>query len=560
MSKGTELVNDDEERPSVAEFDSPVDNVNLKYFGAEMNIIKSPMFIGDRKMATKIAINQHKDYLESIQNNKEEARSDASYEDKFFNNIKIEVEREDADGNKHELTSEVIVIPDPSLGYPSAFDWIVLRNVEELASRHLATKGYVPEWINFRIKDFTRQVYNKENIGGKEVRNVEASLSRFRRTRIKSKWSWRNKLDDKWISTTDQGITIFNRVHRNEKRVRSRDNRNGDWCIYLDPLYRKSLNDHYYLIYDKKTFHALSAKSDLAKLLYEKFYLHFMNMGPDQKYVLKRYESLCDALFIKKNEYLSKAKEQMGDALDELNEIGLLHWDMYVNEKGEIIIKTFPGSLYRRLQVELKGKSLADLDPKDLTDGVNQEGRQITLYEAGIGDRREINEPKSSFKELLSKISSVTDIDYHKIENIVKPLEEDYQACLMAAQAGIEYINKLHKEGRSYVKVKVLASAFKERWVPSKFEQKREKRGEEIKAVVMSFYERTKGINNYENIKNFELPVLKDYRFNYNNQKLRIIPFPQGNIHFINEKNGKKIEINLNLKSVEDLRKRIVKI
>jgi len=560
MGKGTELVNDDEERPNVSEFDTPVDNVNLKYFGAEMNIIKSPMFIGDRKMATKIAINQHKEYLESIQENKDEARSDPSFEDKFFNRIKIEIERDDEDGNKHELTSEIIVIPDPSLGYPSAFDWIVLRNVEEIASRHLATKGYVPEWINFRIKDFTKQVYNKESIGGKEVRSVEASLSRFRRTRIKSKWSWRNKSDDDWISTADQGITIFNRVHRSEKRVRSKENRNGDWCIYLDPLYRKSLNDHYYLIYDKKTFHKLSSKSDLAKLLYEKFYLHFMNMNPNQKYVLKKYESLCDALFIKKNNYLSHAKQQMGDALDELNEIGLLHWEMYLNNKNEIIIKTYPGSLYKRLQIELKGKSLADLDPKELTEGVRQDGRQITLYEAGIGDRPEIDEPKSLFKSLLSEISRSTGVDYKNIENIVKPLEDDYQACLMAAQAGIEYINKLEKEGKTYGTIKVLASAFKERWVPSKTQQNKENRSEKISNIIKSIHNKNIEKSDFETIEKFAFPVLKKYRFNYNNQKLRIMTHGNGHMRFINENTGKELKIDLSLKSEEDFKKRIMKI
>jgi hypothetical protein len=561
---GTELFIQEDKRPSDSELPPSVDDVRLRFFGAEMNIIKSPLFIGDRKIAQQVALEQHKALLESIEEskeNKERAKTDASYENKFFNRISIEVERDREDGNKHSLQTEVIVIPDPALGYPSAFDWIVLRNVEEIASRHLATEGYVPDWITFRIKDFTRQVYGKENIGGKEIRTVEASLSRFRRTRIKSKWRWRDKKNGDWISTTDQGITIFNRVHRNEKRVRSKNNRSGEWCIYLDPLYRKSLNDHYYLIYDKATFKRLAGMSDLAKLMYEKFYLHFMNMSPSQEYVLKRYDSLCETLFIKKRDHLSLAKQQMGDALDELCELGLLHWEMYLNNSNEIIIKTYPGELYKKLKRELSGKSLADLeDPRMLTDGLENDGRQRTLFEAGIDTDRSLDDPENAFKSLLSKISRVTNVEYKKIEEMVKPLKQDYQACLMAAQAGVEYMDKLDKKGRPMVRVKILATAFKERWLPSKLQIEKKERSERIKNTVMSIYEQAKRDDDWENIEDFIAPVLKTRRFKFNNQKLRMAPMHHGGIYFYSEKYKEKVEIDLNKRSESDFVNRIIYI
>jgi hypothetical protein len=561
--RGTELFIPEEPRPPESDLPPSVDDVQLKYFGAEMNIIKSPLFIGDRKVAHQVAIEQHESLIQSIKespDNKEKARFDANYENKFFNQFSIEVERDDGEGGKHSLKTEVVVVPDATLGYPSAFDWIVLRNFEEIASRHIATNGEVPEWITFRIKEFSQMVYGKEKVGGRDIKAVEASLSRFRRTRIKSKWMWRNKGKGDWISTSDQGITIFNRVHRNEKRTRSKKNRSGDWCVLLDPLYRKSLNDHYYLIYDKQTFRKLSGMSDLAKLMYEKFYLHFMNMEQGQEYVLKRYASLCDTLFIKKRNQLSLAKQQMGKALDELCELGLLHWEMYLNPHEEIIIKTYPGSLFTRLKRELSGKSLADLeDPRLLTDGIN-DNRQMTLFEAGISMGKPVKEPENAFNSLLSKISMVTNVDYKKIEQLVKPLKEDYQSCLLAAQAGIEYMDKLEKAGQPMVKVKILASAFKERWLPSKIQVEKKERPERIKNAVKSLHEQAQKSDDFDSLKidDLSIPFLKSKVFNFNNQKLRIAPMHHGGVYFYSENKKKMIEIDLNKRSEVDFLSRII--
>jgi hypothetical protein len=560
-NKGTELFIPEEPRPTDNVLPPLVDDVQLKYFGAEMNIIKSPLFIGDRKVAHQVAIEQHDSLIQSMRENsenKEKARSDPNYENKFFNQFSIEVERDDGEGGKHSLKTEVVVIPDSTLGYPSAFDWTVLRTLEEIASRYLATEGEVPEWITFRIKDFCKMVYGKESIGGKDIKSVEASLSRFRRTRIKSKWMWKDKSKGDWISTSDQGITIFNRVHRNEKRTRSKKNRSGDWCILLDPLYRKSLNDHYYLIYDNKTFKKLSRMSDLAKLMYEKFYLQFMNMNPGQKYVLRRYSSLCDTLFIKRREHLSLAKQQLGKALDELNELGLLHWEMYLNPKNEIIIKSSPGSLFTRLKYELSGKSLADLEnPRFLTDGINDD-RQMTLFEAGINTNRPVKEPENSFNSLLTKISQVTNVEYKKIEKLVKPLKEDYQSCLLAAQAGVEYMDKLKKEGQPMVKVKILATAFKEKWLPSKIQIEKKERESMLKKVVVSIYNKGKKENDLEKIDGFPVPVLKSKIFKFNNQNLRIAPMHHGGVYFYNQKRSLEVKIDLKTRSEVDFLSRIV--
>jgi hypothetical protein len=130
----------------------------------------------------------------------------------------------------------------------------------------------------------------------------------------------------------------------------------------------------------------------------------------------------------------------------------------------------------------------------------------------------------------------------------------------LAAQAGIEYMDKLEKAGQPMVKVKILASAFKERWLPSKIQVEKKERPERIKNAVKSLHEQAQKSDDFDSLKidDLSIPFLKSKVFNFNNQKLRIAPMHHGGVYFYSENKKKMIEIDLNKRSEVDFLSRII--
>ena len=208
-------------------------------------------------------------------------------------------------------TEEVVwkVSASEEYGYPGTYDKKVFKAVEELLNK----RGYpVDDPVTFSVYKLLK-LMGVENIGGTDYRRVKESIERLVATTINSKGTFYHKGKKKYLNEV---FHLFSRViftgEKLQNGVEAEKNH-----LYLNSWLLDNLNQYYTRPLDYNFYRSLDG--DIAKRLYEllgvKFYGLINNGKPYLRY---KYENLCKLLPLKKQDYLSKAKQIFAPAHEEL--------------------------------------------------------------------------------------------------------------------------------------------------------------------------------------------------------------------------------------------------
>jgi hypothetical protein len=220
-------------------------------------------------------------------------------------------------------TEEVVwnVSPSQKYGYPGIYDKKVFKAVEEL----LNNRGYpIENPITFSIYNLLN-LMGKNSIGGRDYREVKESMERLVATTIQSKGTFYYKGEQRYL---DEVFHLFSRVVFSGEKLPNGEEAEKNY-LYLNSWLLENLNKYYVRPLDYEYYKSL--ESELSKRLYEllgvKFYGLINNGKPYLRY---KYENLCKLLPLKKQDYLSKAKQIFAPAHEELKSKNFLEkacWD-----------------------------------------------------------------------------------------------------------------------------------------------------------------------------------------------------------------------------------------
>ena len=194
-------------------------------------------------------------------------------------------------------------------GYPGPFDQRVHKAIEEIINE---MPYPIRNPISFSIYDLCRRMQLRTS-GGSDYRKIKESLERIVATTVKSRGTFYAKGRKQWI---DDVFHIYDRVvFRGEQlpdgRIADRN------YLFLNSWYLENLNARYVRPLDYTFYKSL--RSNIAQRLYEllgvKFYglirAGYTSLG-------YRYSTLCQLLPLTRQRYLSRARQILDPAHEEL--------------------------------------------------------------------------------------------------------------------------------------------------------------------------------------------------------------------------------------------------
>lgn len=225
--------------------------------------------------------------------------------------------------NREGKTEEVIwkVSASEDYGYPGTYDKKVFKAVEEL----LNNRGYpVENPVTFSIYNLLK-LMGVENIGGTDYRRVKESMERLVATTIRSKGTFYHKGKKKYLNEV---FHLFSRVIFTGEKLPNGEEAEENH-LYLNSWLLDNLNQYYTRPLDYQFYRLLDG--DIAKRLYELLGVKFYGLLNDGKpYLRYKYENLCKLLPLRKQDYLSKAKQIFTPAHEELkskNFLQKVNWE-----------------------------------------------------------------------------------------------------------------------------------------------------------------------------------------------------------------------------------------
>lgn len=226
-------------------------------------------------------------------------------------------------------------------GYPGPFDQKIHKAVEEIIN---ALSLPVENPISYSLYDVCRRMGLKQ-IGGTDYRKIKEGIERIVATTVKSKGTFYSKGRKAWIDDT---FHLYDRVIFKGQKLPDGTVAETN-LLYLNAFYLDNLNARYVRPLDYEYYRALN--SNVAQRLYEllgvKFYGVIRKGLPHLCY---RYSTLCQLLPLTHQRYLSKAKQVLGPAHDELIDTGFLErvdWEVEeVSDEGWLIFY-YPGGRAR---------------------------------------------------------------------------------------------------------------------------------------------------------------------------------------------------------------------
>jgi len=166
----------------------------------------------------------------------------------------------------------------------------------------------------------------KKNHGGRDYREVRESMERLVATTIKSKGTFYYKNEKRYL---DEVFHLFSRVVFSGEKLPNGEEAEKNY-LYLNSWLLENLNKYYVRPLDYEYYKSLD--SELSKRLYELLGVKFYGLLNDGKpYLRYKYGNLCKLLPIRKQDYLSKAKQIFAPAHEELKSKNFLR---KVNWKG----------------------------------------------------------------------------------------------------------------------------------------------------------------------------------------------------------------------------------
>jgi hypothetical protein len=383
---------------------------------------------------------------------------------------KVETEYRDIvirDGKRIEILWNVAA--HAKYGYPGPFDREVHKAIERIITGFFKKYGHIENPICLGSLYNICNLMNIKEYGGYQYREIRSALERIKTTVIKSEGSFYYKGEKQWISKV---FSLYDSVVFKGEQLTNGHIADSNF-IYLSDLYIQSLNSFYIKPIDYTYLQSL--KSKIASRLYEILGIKFYGIKNKKEGSIRyKYSTLCQLLPVTPFKQLSRSKQQLNPAHNELKDTGFIsQFKWSENGKKDWLLYYWPGE---RAKKEMKDNKVKQFD---FNEDKYLNGSDIPEKETGIKKQTESDRDNDLINKLVnlnvSKITAgrivkkynneiikdwVRAIDFTNAENkaayIVKAVKEDWQLPEEylrekennAATKEQEKINSLQKEQR----------------------------------------------------------------------------------------------------------------
>jgi hypothetical protein len=227
------------------------------------------------------------------------------------------------DGQRAEIIWNVSA--NPRYGYPGLFERQVHRAIEQILSELLKANGRVENPITLgsfyglctRMGLIVPSQVRK--YGGREYNAIRRAFERITTTAIRTENSFYHKGEKRWVSEI---FHLYDAVVLQGRRLRDGTIADTNY-LYLSDLYLQSINALYIKPLDFR--YQQSLRSHIASRLYEILGVKFYGVRNfRQAEICFRYATLSQLLPVEPSQHLSRAKQQLAAAHEELVETGFL--------------------------------------------------------------------------------------------------------------------------------------------------------------------------------------------------------------------------------------------
>jgi len=229
-------------------------------------------------------------------------------------------------------------------GYPGPFDKKVYKAVEEIITR----KGFpIENPIEFSLYEIIKLI-GRDNIGGRDYRQVRWSLEKLTATTIKSEGSFYLKGRRKYL---DDVFSLFSRITFTGEERKNGERAENNY-LYVNSWFLENINEFYLRPLDYQFYKQLNG--EISKRLYELLGVKFFRIIQDGKPAIRfNYKTLTQLIPIRRQKYLSKAKQILSPAHSELSEKNFLRQVKWERKRDGFLIYYLPGE-----------KSYEEINPK----------------------------------------------------------------------------------------------------------------------------------------------------------------------------------------------------
>jgi len=325
------------------------------------------------------------------------------------------------------------VSANPKYGYPGFFDRNIHKVVEQIINEALKKNSKVQNPIPLGSLYNLCKKMGIENYGGSEYQEIKNALERIRATTIKSEGTFYQKDKKQWIS---KSFSLYDGIVFKGEQLE--DGKIADTnFLYLSDLYLQSLNSFYIKPIDYNYLKNL--KSKIASRLYEILGVKFYGLrNKRENFICYRYSKLCQLLPITPFKQISRAKQQLDPAHEELKKTEFLsdyQWDK--NSGRDWLIYYWPGERAKKEMRKVKTEFITPpikellLEPKKKSQSLSKS--QIKL----VNELVALNVSKITAEDLVKHSSQqairkwIKGIHYTKAKDkaayLVKAIKENWQ-------------------------------------------------------------------------------------------------------------------------------------
>jgi len=326
------------------------------------------------------------------------------------------------------------VSANPKYGYPGLFDREIHKVIEQIITETLKRNGKIENPVPLGS---LYSLLKKANIdlGGMQYRKTKEALERITTTSIKSKGTFYNKEKKEWIEDV---FHLYDRVVFKGKTLPNDKIADTNY-LFLGSRYLQSLNSFYIKPIDYNYLQSL--KSKIASRLYEILGVKFYGLrNKKEGFICYRYSKLCQLLPITPFKQISRAKQQLDPAHEELKKTEFLsdyQWDK--NSDKDWLIYYWPGERAKKEMRKVKTEFITPpieeflLEPKKKPQSLSKSQIKLVneLVKLNVSKIMAEDLVKHSSQQAIKKWTKA--IHYTKAEDkaayLVKAIRENWR-CL----------------------------------------------------------------------------------------------------------------------------------
>ncbi len=267
------------------------------------------------------------------------------------NKIEYSTKEEDEDGGIVERRWRVLKSPESGGSWPGAFARKTFLAMEQKIGEILGEEGFVENPIHFKMYDLCKRM--GIGVTGDNFKLIRNAIRLIQGLLFSSYGVYYIKADGEYLGSIkkERNFSLIYDTEFKEGKTPAGKTVIEDNKVWFNESFLDNLNDWFVAKIDGG--YAMSLPP-LASRLYEFFDLQFFavrNKVDSPSFLQCYYSNLWKKIPVKKEEYYSKAKIQLGPALDKLVETEFLekyHWSK--TGKGNWLLKIWPGE---RVKLEM---------------------------------------------------------------------------------------------------------------------------------------------------------------------------------------------------------------